>query len=367
MISVNEEIIDINDLFKKKYHLKKLLQEKNISNNYDVINVVGTNGKGSVSNFISQGLQKKYSKVGLFTSPAFLFHNERVQINGTPISDDDLIRILDNIKNNFSEYELTFFEIWTLIAFIYFNKNNIDIAVIEAGIGGMYDSTKHFSNQIAVVVTSIDLDHVEILGYDIKSIIEQKLGIINNKKAKIFLASDNIKYISNIKETLKHEDFVFADDYSKVSSYQKINSGLALKVLNYFGINENDFDITKTPLGRFTILKKYPHLILDGSHNVDGIRKMISSIKEISDDFTVLFATSKEKDYTNMFELLNNNFKNIFVTDFNHFKSWKVPKELSSYKVESWKEFIDSFKGNLIVCGSLYFIPQVYEYLSKGE
>src|SRR5699024_1592785 len=159
------------------------------------------------------------------------------------------------------------------IAFIYFNKNNIDIAVIEAGIGGMYDSTKHFSNQIAVVVTSIDLDHVEILGYDIKSIIEQKLGIINNKKAKIFLASDNIKYISNIKETLKHEDFVFADDYSKVSSYQKINSGLALKVLNYFGINENDFDITKTPLGRFTILKKYPHLILDGSHNVDGIRK----------------------------------------------------------------------------------------------
>jgi dihydrofolate synthase/folylpolyglutamate synthase len=366
VISVNENIFVYENIFKRKYNLSILLKEKNnLQNNFPVINVVGTNGKGSVSNYLSHGLKNKFEKVGLFISPAFLYHNERIQINNVPISDAELTRIIEDSKDEIKKYELSFFEIWTYIAIKYFSENKIDIAVIEAGIGGRLDSTKVFANQIAVAITSIGFDHTEILGDTVDEIIFQKCGIAN-PGTKVFIANDNLKYKNIFENNLKENIFEFAKTSNEVSGYQKINLGLAKRILDELQIENKNLFLTKPMNGRFTTLCENPKIIIDGCHNEDGISKMISNAKELNEDFTILFATSNKKDGARMTKQLQQHFEKVFVTSFDHVKSWEVPNELQEIEVKDWKKFVEETKDNLIVCGSLYFIPQVYE-LIKGR
>jgi dihydrofolate synthase/folylpolyglutamate synthase len=367
MISVTKEIFKYDNNFQKQYNLKKCLIDKNnIQNNFPVINVVGTNGKGSVSNLLSHGFQSKYQKVGLFVSPAFLYHNERIQINNVPISDEDLMRHIKNVEADIKKYSLTFFEIWTLIAINYFVENKIDFAIIEAGIGGRKDATTVFENQVAVAITSIGLDHNEILGETVDEIIIEK-EMIAKENAVIFVSYDSRSHINKIKNDMIYNEVIYGEKGMNIFSYQRNNYGLAKTILNYYGIDEDTIKDVKPPLGRLTVLRRKPFLIIDGCHNEDGVTKMIKSLKTIipTTNLKIVFATSAQKNADVMIKQLSKLSSQVFLTEFDHPKSWNVPEQFEDKKVD-WKEFLDDNKNNnIIVCGSLYFVPQVYEWYMK--
>ncbi|WP_338985214.1 bifunctional folylpolyglutamate synthase/dihydrofolate synthase [Spiroplasma endosymbiont of Diplazon laetatorius] len=365
MISVEENLIPSEIIFKKNYNLQKLLKDLgNPQNKFKVINVVGTNGKGSTSQFIYSGLKTKFSRVGLFTSPAFLNQNERIQFNNNVISDEDLKRLLSENNEVIKKYQLTFFEIWTLLSILYFNKQNVEVAVIEAGIGGVKDSTNVFENQLAVCVTSLGLDHQEVLGLSIEEIIFQKISIAK-KDVRIFISADNLKYNKTIKRVNKNEK-VYTRIIEDPVYYQTFNKGLAQEVLEYLGIPFYDFHIS--PLGRYSVLRKEPLFILDGCHNYDGALKLCKQIKN-EKELIILFGSSEGKDQLKMLHLFKKMKRKVFITEFDHKKSWTIDNEkFSEFEiVKDWKVFLENNKEkNILVCGSLYFVPLVYQWF-KGE
>ncbi|WP_425380208.1 bifunctional folylpolyglutamate synthase/dihydrofolate synthase [Spiroplasma endosymbiont of Stenodema calcarata] len=358
-------------LFRKEYNLAKLLAEKydNAQDKIKVINVVGTNGKGSVSNYLQRQLMLNYKKVGLFTSPAFLKHNERIKINNYIISDDDLQRIIKNIKNEIKTYQLTFFEIWVLICIKYFLEQQIEIAVIEAGIGGRVDATNVFNNQLAVLLTSIDYDHTEILGTEIKNIIENKIGIIKND-CPLFVSASCQKYFSIIAKYLNSDRIITSEVYPQaINYYQEFNVGLVIKFLLFFKFRINYLLFKVNPvLGRFTQLSKNPYFIIDGAHNPEGIRACIHTFEMLNNlnhaEVLVLYASSQKKDYTQNLMLLKEHFgTNLYITAFKHPMSWDITAINFHNKTKNWKKLLlQNQTKNILICGSLYFIPLVYQF-----
>ncbi|QEH61297.1 folylpolyglutamate synthase [Spiroplasma chinense] len=361
MISVNGELVKTKVQFAKEYNLKKLLEEKgNPQNNFKVINVVGTNGKGSTSNYIYQNLLLNNKKAGMFFSPAFIFQNERIQVNGNFIGDNDLKELLEKNNSLFEKYNLTFFEIWTYIAIEYFNQNKIEYAVVEAGIGGRRDSTNCFENQIAVCLTSIGFDHTEILGDTIEKIVWNKLGIVKGN-SKIYTTEKNKKYEKEFLQNTNNE-IVFCENTSDFG-FQKYNKSIAKKLIK--DLNLKFSENIKAPLGRNTVLKSDPIWVMDGCHNLDGATELANSVKDI-DTYTMLFASSTGREKNEMINFLESKVKNFYVTEFEHPKAWNINDVEHKNKVYNWKEFLEKNKDTkLIICGSLYFIPQVYEWFEE--
>ncbi|WP_338972435.1 bifunctional folylpolyglutamate synthase/dihydrofolate synthase [Spiroplasma endosymbiont of Panorpa germanica] len=368
MISVYENLIPKFSQPSKK-NLREILNKyQNFQDSYQVINIVGTNGKGSTSYFTSLGLRKYYSKVGLFISPAFLYQNERIQINNNQISDEDFKRILKKFEKDISENKLNFFEVYTLIAMWYFFENKIEIAVIEAGIGGILDTTNLFNNQIGTVLTSVSLDHEEILGNKIKQIIFQKVGIA--KKGFLISSHDNKCYQSFVKNQLKNVgvDFFQANTFTLNKTYQKNNMGLVQKLFEVLNLEfDEEIFFTQALNGRMSVLNKDPKLIIDGAHNVGAIKKLIKSVKKDSKDFEVIFASSLKKNYHKEIKILKKSFTKIYFAEFNPEDNWNWEKK---YQVIDWKEKIkNNLKNNqnTLVCGSLYFVPLVYQwFITEG-
>ncbi|MCK5761238.1 MAG: bifunctional folylpolyglutamate synthase/dihydrofolate synthase, partial [Candidatus Delongbacteria bacterium] len=159
-------------------NIENLLKHGNIDiEKLKTVHVAGTNGKGSTSNMISQVLTENGYKTGLFTSPHLVSFNERIRINGEMISDENLSGLIHDIKGGIEKYNCTFFEASTAIAFKYFIEKNVDIAIIEVGLGGRLDSTNVIT-PIVSVITGIDFDHTAHLGNSIVEIAREKAGII---------------------------------------------------------------------------------------------------------------------------------------------------------------------------------------------
>lgn len=159
-------------------NIKKLCETlENPHQDYPTIHIAGTNGKGSTSAMIASVLTASGYKTGLYTSPHLLMFNERIRIDGKPISDDELITYTKIIRSEIEKYRATFFEATTAIGFKYFSDQKIDIAVIETGLGGRLDATNIITPLISII-TNIGLEHTEYLGSTTKSIAHEKAGII---------------------------------------------------------------------------------------------------------------------------------------------------------------------------------------------
>ena len=380
----------------------------NPEESYPIIHVTGTNGKGSTIAFMRELFVSHGKKVGTFTSPHIVSIHDRICINGQPISDADFIRLANQVKEMEQRLlethdQLSFFELLTVIALLYFKEQGVDLVLLEVGIGGLLDTTNVVTGEIAVI-TSIGLDHQETLGNSLEEIAEQKAGIFKPGKVSVIanLAPEAQLVCQKIAEDLDvtlyqaDRDFSFkSGDFSSSladltqlklgleGSYQEENAALALQTFLLFmterGEKINEEAIrraleTTSWAGRLEAVTE--HIYLDGAHNLPALERLVEFIQEkIQQGYQpqILFGALKRKDYSGMFAYLTDHLPDtaLYVTSFDYQGSLEE-KDLSDYhRVASYRDFIDDFeksageKDLLFVTGSLYFISEVRAYLIK--
>lgn len=369
---------------------------------YPIIHVTGTNGKGSTIAFMRELFVVHGKKVGTFTSPHIISIHDRICINGQPIADEDFIRIANQVKEMEKTLlethdHLSFFELLTLIALLYFKERGVDLVLLEVGIGGLLDTTNVVTGEVAVI-TSIGLDHQETLGDSLEEIAEQKAGIFKaGKKAVIAKLSPEAELVCQSKAReldvdlyQTGQDFTLnAGDFSsKLASfsrleislegaYQQENAALALQTFLLFmasGGERVEEELVRQALkethwaGRLERIR--PHIYLDGAHNLPALTRLVEFIQgKIQQGYQVhvLFGALKRKDYQGMLGYLTEQLPQVElkVTGFDYQGSLEE-SDVSGYKlVDSYRDFISEFEENandqdlLFVTGSLYFISEV--------
>ena len=313
------------------------------------IHIAGSNGKGSTANYLARIYRAQGYKVGLFTSPYLVNINEMININGQDISDKDLLSAIENSTKLFDKFSLSPFEIQTYIALSYFNKNKCDIAVIECGMGGEIDATNIFK-PIASVITSISLEHTAFLGRSLCEIAYQKAGIIK-KEVPVITGMLDEEAINTIVEVSKenecqlsvsvepakvvYENKGFNFAYGKLdglrinsaATYSLKDACIALEVVNKL---QESFPVTEQSIKdglantfmpvRMEIVKESPLLIIDGSHNPEGIANLTNSLQNVTQnrEIHVLFACFRDKNIERMLAYLGEYSKDIVLTTFPH-------------------------------------------------
>ena len=323
-------------------HTKNLLKFfDNPHEKFLTIHVAGTNGKGSTCAYIERILRYGGYKVGIYTSPHLFNFNERIRVDGLPISDQEIVSFLDNSFKEINKIGSTFFEATTVMAFDYFNKNKVDIAVIETGLGGRLDATNVISPVISVI-TSISMDHTETLGDSIKLIAKEKSGIIkektplfvyeqdtdildifkkeaisHNAEIKISKAPKNISVTSRGTQfTANNQDYTIP----LFGSHQACNAALAIDVVSYFDPKIKDdiiYNSLKTVFWPGRMQKIRPKIFYDVSHNKEGMEKTLQTLKELypNEDIHGLLCLKKDKDLTSLKSVILKNFKTLFISE----------------------------------------------------
>ena len=324
----------------------------NPQNKIKAIHVTGTNGKGSVVNYIYNGLRYQGYNVGKFTSPHIYKINETIIYNDLEINDIQLkyyYEIILPIMNR-SQIKLSQFELLTVIMFLFFKDLAIDFAVIEVGMGGLLDATNVIQSPIISIITNIDLEHSQFLGNSYLDIIKHKCGIIKDSEVVIannnlelinYLTNNNYKY-TNILNKYKYDIKL---DYSKFITNIKlydINNNLILKTyLANFGFYQiNNFitayevlkklnislqNIIKSAnntklFGRLSIIANHPTIILDVTHNAHGANALITNfINHFSrDDIVIITSILKDKDISSMINSYNKISNQLIITSINN-------------------------------------------------
>lgn len=374
------------------------------------IHVAGTNGKGSVCTYLNSILIEAGFKVGLYTSPHFYKLNERIKINNKAISDKDIARLVGVVKP-FAERvskelgDLTFFEVTTAMAFIYFAEKNTDFVVLEVGLGGRLDAT-NVVNPLVSVITNVSRDHIDLLGSEIEKIADEKASIIKEhglvvtaaskkaleviekkcreKKALLCVVGDEV-FFKRTSLTLERQEFnlTFFGNTYKLSTqllgrHQMSNAAIAFSVIELLksfhnlviseGIVEKGFFKAKIPC-RLELMQKKPIVFLDGAHNPDGIKKLTKAVSEIPHNkIFLVFGCSYNKEYKKMISTIAKKVSSVFVTEtklavpLNAEKLlFEFKKHLSDVTLEkdvkkSVKKALSKAGGNdmVLVTGSLY-------------
>ena len=349
-------------------------------------------------------------KVASFTSPHIVSINDRICINGQPIADIDFIRLAEQVKEMEKTLlqthdQLSFFELLTLIAFLYFREQEVDLVLLEVGIGGLLDTTNVVTGEIAVI-TSIGLDHQETLGDSLEAIAEQKAGIFKaGKKAVIAKLSSEARLVCQEKaESLAVDLYQTGQDFSMLNgdfsssllnilqlkiglegAYQQENAALALQTFLLFMREEKE--VVNEQAVRQALEKTYwagrlerirPQIYLDGAHNLPALTRLVEFIKEKEQEGyrpQILFGALKRKHYQGMLGYLTENLPQVElkVTGFDYQGSLDET-DITGYDVIlSYREFISSFEERadtqdlLFITGSLYFISEVRGYLLAHE
>lgn len=369
---------------------------------YPIIHVTGTNGKGSTIAFMRELFVAHGKKVGTFTSPHIISIHDRICINGLPIVSEDFVRIANQVKEMEKTLlethdQLSFFELLTLIALLYFKEQGVDLVLLEVGIGGLLDTTNVVTGEIAVI-TSIGLDHQETLGDSLEEIAEQKAGIFKaGKKAVIAKLAPEAKLVcQNTARELAVELYQAGQDFtltardfsSSLASfsqleislegvYQQENAALALETFLLFMASRGERVeevLVRRALqethwaGRLERIR--PQIYLDGAHNLPALTRLVEFIQEkIQQGYQVriLFGALKRKDYQGMLGYLSEQLPQVElkVTGFDYQGSLDE-KDVASYDlISSYGDFIREFEEKakdqdlLFVTGSLYFISEV--------
>jgi dihydrofolate synthase/folylpolyglutamate synthase len=317
---------------------------------YPTIHIAGTNGKGSVSHFLSSILQESGKKVGLYTSPHLRDFRERIKVNGVMISETYVTEFVERYKTDFDRIEPSFFEMNVALAFSYFADEKVDIAIIETGMGGRLDST-NVINPLISVITNIGYDHTQFLGDTLDKIAFEKAGIIKPQvpvvigqsndetqpvfrrqaaemHSKIFFADEHILfqdpvYTIDLQPLLSgnviadHHTYIERLNSPLAGSYQPFNIVTTIQtaqLLEKMGWPTHS-EMVKTGIenvlkntgfsGRWQMLKRYPLTICDIGHNVDGVKEVVKQINQTPHhQLHFVFGVVSDKDIFGMLKLL---------------------------------------------------------------
>lgn len=394
--------------------IKALLHElDNPQDKIKVIHIAGTNGKGSTANFIANTLSQKL-RCGLFTSPYMVEINEEVKINGKPISDEEFFSYIEMLKpicEKLDKVNLknTYFEVMTALMFKYFYDKRVDVCVVETGLGGTLDSTNVVKKPLASLITTISMDHTNILGNTIEEIAQNKAGIIK-EDVPVFIYPQNESALNIILKKAKEKnskvyDFKFSEIKIKNQSadfnefdfrgYKNIKTSLigkvqiynacnALNLLDYF---KEEFDLDEdiirkgiyesTNIGRLQIISKSPRVLIDGSHNKESIDALLSSLKLFKyDKLIVGFSILKDKDYDYIIERISSIADEIVITSVDNPRAFELEnlknivkeKFLNVKKIKDRKEAYEYTKSKagendlVLWCGSLYLVGEILKF-----
>lgn len=384
-----------------------LKQAGNPQTHFPTVHIVGTNGKGSTTSYLQNILTKSGYQVGTFTSPYITRFNERISINGTEIPDKDLISlvakaqvILSDLEEHTNFGRPTEFELVTLLMFLYFDLKQVDIAIIEAGIGGRFDSTNVLSPEL-VICTSIGFDHTETLGDSLLDIANHKAGVMReNTPILLGRVSTEVEHFFNQKshdlqaplaiidreiQLLSKDDQTIQISYDHWESpnlklpmlgqHQENNAGLAVTAAHLLaqtfskitdksiqeGIEETHWPGRSEWIGN--------NIYLDGAHNPQGIASLKQVLKDnfASRRVHILFAGLRRKPLADLLEELKD--YDITVTSFDFFEALPLDdypqdfKRVADYR--DWLAQAESADSDdlFVVTGSLYFISEVRNYL----
>lgn len=339
------------------------------------IHVAGTNGKGSVCSILSSVLTSAGKRVGLYTSPHLFKYTERIKICGNPISDEDFAEYVFDISEvaDKNSINLTEFEILTAVMFKYFADNQVEVVVLETGLGGRFDATNVIQHNLCSVITHVDFDHTERLGNTLDEIAFEKAGIIKMDCPCIVFEGKEVYYdvANQVKAPLiVISPFENTENLALMGVHQQENLSLALAAIKIVfpeissNIIEYGLKNVEHP-GRFQYLKN-KNLIIDGAHNPNGILALRQSLDMYfpNQKRRFIFGCLKNKDYKKMVNLLFEPSDEVYFYHFKHTNSCNVSDLQAICKVDS-KELlpdteIDFNDGNLnIICGSLYMIAEL--------
>ncbi len=394
-----------------------LAQFNNPQHNIRGIHVGGTNGKGSTVAYIRSALASNGYEVGTFTSPFIESFNERISLNGVPISDDEIVALVERVKPISEAMDrdtdlgvATEFEIITTMMFLYFGEiHPVDFVVIEAGLGIKNDSTNVF-NPIISILTSIGLDHTDILGNTYLDIAKDKGAIIKPNIPVIYAVKNDeaLKYIRDLAVSenakpieLEREIIIVSEDdeftyryksyelekiiLNMLGEHQKENAALAITALielNEAGLIELDFNKmidaieSVTWTGRIEQVKEEPLMIIDGAHNNESIEALIETVKTYynKEKMDILFSAIKGKPIASMMNKLKE------IADVFYFTEFDFPKAITADEfkdliqditveyIQDYHSFINNYSGKgLLITGSLYFISEVKDNVEFVE
>ncbi|MFN5937804.1 MAG: bifunctional folylpolyglutamate synthase/dihydrofolate synthase [Sphingobacteriales bacterium] len=404
------------DAYKKDlYNIRELCKRlNNPQHHFKTIHIAGTNGKGSTSHMLAAILQHAGYKTGLYTSPHLEDFRERIRINGKMIPEQHVIDFTEQTKDWYDEIEPSFFEITVAMAFDYFAKENVEIAVIETGLGGRLDSTNIILPELSVI-TNIGWDHMNILGDTLEKIASEKAGIIKPNVPVIIGETSNITSPVFIqKSSQENSSIVFADQQVTISSWKydkqhKLDivlsehnrtTALSLDLPGLYQLKnipavwmavrqlqkqgwKIDDQIAIDALaqvrklthlhGRWEIIQTDPMLVLDVGHNVDGINQILYQLEHTNHaKLHVVIGMVKDKDIRKVLTLLPKQAKYYFTQSniprampVDQFATLAESNGLKGSTHEDVNLAIVAAKANaskddlILVCGSVFLIGEV--------
>jgi dihydrofolate synthase/folylpolyglutamate synthase len=315
---------DIGNIVAASKHLE------NPHKKFKSIHIAGTNGKGSTAHMLASILQEAGYKVGLYTSPHLKDFRERIKINGKMILEKEVVSFVEENKIIFKEMNLSFFEFTVAMAFDYFANQQVDIAIIETGLGGRLDSTNIINPELSII-TNIGFDHTNLLGDTIQKIATEKGGIIK-ENTPVIIGRDQKEPTAIFKNIAKEKNanLIYANTQKCYASdlkgeYQKENINTvitAIKQLQKQGwaITEDniEFGLLKTVantqlLGRWQTLSSNPQIICDTAHNEDGIKEIAKQLSNLKyEQLHIVFGTVNDKNLDTILPYLPKNAKYYF-------------------------------------------------------
>lgn len=364
------------------------------------IHIAGTNGKGSAAAMLTEILKRSGYKTGMYTSPFLEVFNERMQINGTLIADEELAEYTERVKKLMEENKayVSEFAFITAIAFLYFYEHNCDVVVLETGMGGKLDATNIITTPILCILTSISYDHMQYLGNTIEEIALEKCGIIkegipvvsypNNDVLDIIRASardKNAKLVfSSVPERIDNGIVYKGKEYklSLKGEYQQMNAALVLEAAEI--LKENGYKLTdeiiKDALNNTSWNARYEflsdNLILDGAHNIDGVRALVRSLKADGRKVIAVTAMMEDKSFAQCMSEISACAEKVYCTQLEipRCAKAKTIAKLCGEKGVIYKEPVSALKNALAeadenslvcVCGSLFLAGYIRKYINE--
>lgn len=369
------------------------------------IHIAGTNGKGSTAAMTAEILKQSGYRTGLFTSPYIEVFNERIRINGESISDDDLALCISRVKKAMEENDapVSEFAFVTAAAFLYFCEQQCDFTVLEVGMGGKLDATNVIDNSLVSVICKIGLDHTQYLGNTIEEITREKCGIIRSNGVVVSYPNDavsdniikqlaaekNAKLTIADKPEITNSGFIYKGKEYRLSlkgSYQPQNAAVAIETVN--ALREKNIKIPEKAVtdglkntrwaARFEFIRD--NVIIDGGHNLDGIRALKKSLLALNQKIILVTAMMEDKDYQSCIREIAPIAKTVIATELDMprcldadiisdiVKGMNIPVIVNTNPRDALQAALSDADDEIIcVCGSLYLAGEIRKIFHKNK